>query len=83
MLTSIAKFKELKIIEQCLAIEFGIWQEDALVKEKAKKLARNMIHKIQVKIDEQYNEEDQRQYTMLIDGILEMQNENKPKIDIK
>ena len=53
------------------------------MKEKAKKLARNMIHKIQVKIDEQYNEEDQRQNTMLIDGILEMQNENKPKIDIK
>lgn len=56
ILTSTAKFKELLILEKSVAIEFGTWQGDIQIKERAKRLARNLVDKIQVTIDDEYTE---------------------------
>lgn len=86
ILNSIVAFEKISMIEKALAIEYGVCQAgDDELRQKAISLAKNALEVFEnlCKNEQQaLGNEFQRQKIKLIDGILDMQNENKPKIDV-
>ena len=71
-LNSMAAFDDLNFLEKCLAIEYGIFQDEQSLRERAKRLAKNAIDVMELQTKSIFDNEKQGQYTKLIDGILEM-----------